>query len=173
MTARENVCYVGLGANLGDPVARLCAAAQAIEALPGCSRTRRSSLYRSAPQETLTVQPDYFNAVVSFATERPAPSLWQDLQAIERALGRTREGGRNAARIIDIDFLLYGDTELDSATLVLPHPRIAQRAFVLRPLLELDAAIAIPGVGAAQVCLDRVATQRIDRVEHKEWHACS
>lgn len=173
MTADAIICYIGLGANLGQPIAKIGAAADAIAGLAGCSDVRRSSLYQSAPQETRTPQADYYNAVVSFVSQRSALSLWHDLQTIELALGRTREGGRNAARIIDIDFLIYGDAQLDSTTLALPHPRITQRAFVLQPLLELDATIAIPGLGAARDCLRRVSQQRIERVESKDWLTCN
>jgi 2-amino-4-hydroxy-6-hydroxymethyldihydropteridine diphosphokinase len=173
MNAQAIVCYLGLGANLGRAVNTLCAAADAIAALPGCAELRRSSLYRSAPQETRTAQPDYYNAAITFTTTRSARSLWRDMHAIERRLGRTRGDERNAARTIDIDFLLYGDKEIASEDLLLPHPRIAQRAFVLLPLVELDPTIAIPGLGPARGYLDQVKTQRIDRIESKEWSACN
>jgi 2-amino-4-hydroxy-6-hydroxymethyldihydropteridine diphosphokinase len=158
-------CFIGLGANLNAPTAKLQAAIRAIAALNDCTSLSASSIYRSAPQETSESQPDYFNAVVSFVTTRSADSIWHDLQAIERSLGRTRSSERNAARVIDIDFLLYGDVRSSDPKLMLPHPRIVQRAFVLLPLLELAPEIVIPGQGFARAFLDLVKHQRIERVE--------
>jgi 2-amino-4-hydroxy-6-hydroxymethyldihydropteridine diphosphokinase len=173
MTAFQVPCFVALGANLDEPVAKLKSAAWAIAELSGCSDLQASSIYRSAPQETSEAQPDYFNAVISFSTQRSAAAVWKDLQGTERSLGRARTRERNAARTIDIDFLLYGDRVVDSTNLALPHPRITQRAFVLLPLLELAPHISIPHLGAAAQFLDRVKDQRIEKLKDEILLPCS
>ncbi len=126
--------YIALGANLGDARAAVLQAMQGIAALPATTLVRRSSLYRSAPLESSG--PDYVNAVVEVATGLSPPELLLELQQLEQGAGRERPG-RNAPRTLDLDLLLYGDARLDSPTLVIPHPRMLARAFVLRPLAEI------------------------------------
>ncbi len=174
MPSNVVTCYVGLGANLEAPLSKLKLAAQAIMAMPAYSRIRCSSIYRSAPQETTSEQPDYFNAVVAFDTTLTAASVWQALQTIERKLGRVRTGERNSARAIDIDFLLCGDLVVNENSLSLPHPRIAQRAFVLLPLVELAPSIVIPEKGLAREFLDAVKHQRIEKLSsHEGFSLCN
>lgn len=133
--ARAPVCaYLALGANLGDPQAALPRAMDAIDALPQTRVTRRSALYRSAPLDA--DGPDYVNAVVEVMTALPLPDLLDALQKLEQAAGRTRPYP-NAPRPLDLDILLYGSARMDSPRLTVPHPRMGQRAFVLRPLAEL------------------------------------
>ncbi len=131
--------YVALGANLGNAVAAIKQAVASISALPLCSVKKTSSLYKTAPLETLPGHAsgsDYINAVVEIETHLPAPILLQHLQQIERAAGRERPYP-NAPRTLDLDLLLYGSASIDSANLVVPHPRMWQRAFVLVPLAEI------------------------------------
>ena len=129
-----HTAWIGLGANLGDAPAALAAAVQALGALPGTQLQRCSRLYRSAPVDA--GGPDYYNAVVQLQTTLAPLALLQALQAIEQAAGRERPY-RNAPRTLDLDVLLYGSARIDSPALTVPHPRMAQRAFVLRPLAEL------------------------------------
>ncbi len=147
--------YIALGANLGDAASAICHAMDAIGMLPDTQVTRRSSLYRTAPVDA--AGPDYVNAVVEIATTLTAPALLQRLQQLERDAGRERPY-RNAPRTLDLDLLLYGDAQLQSPTLTLPHPRMAERAFVLVPLAE----IAPQRVSAAQ--LRHVHRQAIARL---------
>ena len=131
--------YVALGANLGDAVGALKQAVTSINALPNCSVTKTSSLYKTEPLETLPGHApgsDYINAVVEIETSLPAPTLLQHLQLIEQAAGRERPH-TNAPRTLDLDLVLYGSGSIDSAHLVVPHPRMWQRAFVLVPLAEI------------------------------------
>jgi 2-amino-4-hydroxy-6-hydroxymethyldihydropteridine diphosphokinase len=144
--------YIGLGANLGDPLAALQGALQGLAQLPATQLRRSSRIYRSAPVDA--GGPDYFNAVAELATGLAAPDLLAHLQALERAAGRERPY-RNAPRTLDLDLLLYGGASIWSATLVVPHPRLRERAFVLLPLQELAPAL----VQARD--LERVAGQRI------------
>ena len=135
--------YVALGANQGDAVAAIKHAVASISALPLCSVKKTSSLYKTAPLETLpghTPGNDYINAVVEIETKLPAPTLLQHLQQIEQAAGRERPY-RNAPRTLDLDLLLYGSASIDSANLVVPHPRMWQRAFVLVPLAEIAPSL--------------------------------
>lgn len=128
------VAYIGLGANLGDPRAALRAAMDALAAQPGIMVTKRSSLYGSAPVDA--GGGDYVNAVVRIETQLEPLAVLACLQSIEQEAGRQRPF-RNAPRTLDMDLLLYGQLALDGEVLTLPHPRMWQRAFVLRPLAEL------------------------------------
>ena len=135
--------YIALGANLGDAVGALKQAVTSINALPNCSVTKTSSLYKTGPLETLPGHApggDYINAVVEIETTLPAPTLLQHLQQIEQAAGRQRPY-TNAPRTLDLDLLLYGSGSIDSVNLTVPHPRMWQRAFVLVPLAEVARAL--------------------------------
>jgi 2-amino-4-hydroxy-6-hydroxymethyldihydropteridine diphosphokinase len=149
------VAYIGLGANLGDARASVLQAMDAIAALPQTTLRRRSGLYRSAPVEA--AGPDFINAVVEIVTELSAPALLGALQALELAAGRLRPY-RNAPRILDLDLLLYGEGRIASAALVVPHPRMADRAFVLRPLAEIAPQ------RVATAALQATAHQAVERL---------
>jgi 2-amino-4-hydroxy-6-hydroxymethyldihydropteridine diphosphokinase len=155
------LAYVGLGANLGDPRARIEQALQDMKHLRNTKLGARSSLYRSAPQGCAG-QPDFLNAVARLDTGLPAGELLESLLAIERRHGRERRF-RNAPRTLDLDLLLYGDETIDEPGLRVPHPRMHERAFVLAPLLELDPAISIPGRGRACALLAACASQPVAR----------
>lgn len=153
--------FVGLGANLGDARATLDAAFDALAALPGTTLLRRSSIYRTAPIDS--GGPDYLNAVAELQTTLDPHDLLAQLQEIERRHGRERPY-RNAPRTLDLDLLLCDAQVLDTPALVLPHPRLHQRAFVLQPLAELDAGLQVPGHGPIAPLLAAVAGQRIERL---------
>lgn len=153
--------WIGLGANLGDAVRAVEEAMQAIAGLPGVVDLRRSSLYRSAPVDASG--PDFVNAVVEVRTTLAAPALLAALHAIEARAGRDRPF-RNAPRLLDLDLLAHGDTRSADTALTLPHPRLHRRAFVLCPLLELDPALELPGLGRLADHLDAVAGQRVERI---------
>lgn len=153
MTARA---YIGLGANLGDDLgATLTQAALKLAALDGTRVVALSSLWRSAPVDA--EGPDFVNAVAAVDTSLTPIDLLDALQAIEQAHGRERPY-RHAPRTLDLDLLLYGDVTLDTPRLTLPHPRLGERAFVLRPLLEI--APALIGLASGQGW----QTQRIERL---------
>ena len=147
--------WIGLGANLGDARAALADAVRAMGRLEGTRVRRVSSLYRTAPVDSSG--PDYLNAVAELATALAPQALLEGLQAIELAAGRERPW-RNAPRTLDLDVLLWGDQRIATPTLTVPHPRMAERAFVLLPLAELRPGWATP----AQ--LQAVAAQRIERI---------
>ena len=153
--------FVGVGANLGDAQATVRAALQALGRLPGTQCIACSSLYRSAPVEA--TGPDFINAVAELHSTLPALALLRELQAIEQAFGRERSV-RNAPRTLDLDLLLYGEQVMHSETLTLPHPRLHLRAFVLRPLAEIDPALLLPGLGGLGPWLQLVSDQAIERL---------
>ncbi len=153
--------FVGVGANLGDAQATVRAAMRALRELPDTRFIACSSLYRSAPVEA--AGPDFVNAVAELRTTLPPLALLQRLQAIEQRFGRVRSE-RNAPRTLDLDLLLLGDSVMHSDELTLPHPRAHLRAFVLRPLAEIDAALCLPGLGPLGRWLQRAADQAVDRI---------
>jgi 2-amino-4-hydroxy-6-hydroxymethyldihydropteridine diphosphokinase len=139
--------YIGMGGNLassaGAPEATLAAAARRLESLGRV--VRRSSLYSTAPVGFAT-QPRFVNAVVDLETELEPRELLERLQAIEQEFGRDRSTGIvNGPRTLDLDILLFGDQIISEPDLVIPHPRMAERAFVLVPLNEIAAKAVVPG----------------------------
>jgi 2-amino-4-hydroxy-6-hydroxymethyldihydropteridine diphosphokinase len=140
--------YIGIGSNLGDRRARCLAAVDGLLRLPGTNACRRSSLYLTEPVGPKD-QPEFVNLVVRLDTQLDPRPLLLGLQALERELGRVRDpaGPRNGPRAVDLDLLLHGGTLLQDPDLVLPHPRLHERRFVLEPLCELDAALRHPRLG--------------------------
>ena len=161
MSAPNTLAYVGIGANLGDARANVADAIGRLAQLPRSALLAVSSLYRTAPIDS--GGDDYINAVACIETQLAAEELLQALQAIELAHGRERPY-RNAPRTLDLDLLLYGDAQIATDALQVPHPRMCERAFVLVPLLELAPDILIPGCGPAAQFLGAVASQTIARI---------
>jgi len=157
--SREVRAFVGLGANLGDLAATLRLALRDLQALSGCELVAVSSAYRSAPVDA--GGPDYLNAVAELRTCMEPLELLDALQAIEQAHGRERPFV-NAPRTLDLDLLLYGQDQLSEARLSVPHPRLHQRAFVLKPLLELAPDLQVPGLPQLQECLLAQQDQAIE-----------
>ena len=158
--AQPTLVYIGLGANLGEREAALRQALAALGQYPGTRVLRVSPLYGSAPVDA--GGPDYLNAVAEVATTLTPEALLQALQAIEQSAGRERPY-RNAPRTLDLDILWFGDQLIDTPTLTVPHPRMAERAFVLRPLADL-----VPERVAAEA-LQAVTTQSIHQLEGAGW----
>lgn len=155
--------YVGLGSNLAHPRRQLARATRALAGLPRTRVVGVSSNYRSAPLDVPGLQPEFVNAVAALETTLPPRGLLAQLFAIERRQRRARRRQRNAARTLDLDLLLYGRARLGNPRLTVPHPRMSERAFVLRPLVELAPDVTIPGRGLARMLLPTVRTQRIAR----------
>lgn len=155
------VSYVGMGANLGDTRAVLRQALADIAALKGTQVIGCSSLYRTAPIDA--AGPDYINAVAKIDTLMSAHQLLAALQHIELSHGRERPY-RNAPRTLDLDILLYGQLVTDEPELIIPHPRMHQRAFVLCPLAELCPTLQL-AQGSLNELLARCADQTITRLD--------
>ncbi len=153
--------FIGIGANLGDARANVLDAVERLRRLPGVTLEAVSSLYRTAPIDSSG--DDYINAVARLSTGLPAQALLEALFEIEQAHGRERPYF-NAPRTLDLDLLLYGDEQISTATLTVPHPRMHQRAFVLMPLLELAPGVVLPGLGAAANFAASVSDQGIIRL---------
>ena len=154
--------YVGLGANLGDALGTLREAVARLRAVPSTGLAGVSSLYRTAPIDSSG--PDYLNAVAAVDTALSPEALLAALQAIELDHGRERPY-RNAPRTLDLDLLLHGAAVRATPSLTLPHPRLHQRAFVLRPLLELAPGLCDPAGAPLAGRLAEVADQRIERLQ--------
>lgn len=129
--------YIGLGSNLGDRWATLRGALRRLRAEPGLRVADTSEVYETAPVGGPPESGPYLNAVAAVETDRPPHDLLKLLQHVERQYGRTR-GEPNAPRTLDLDLLLYGDEVVDTPDLVVPHPRLHERAFVLVPLADID-----------------------------------
>lgn len=155
--------YVGVGSNQGSPRAQVLRAFDELAELPESRLVARSPLYRSAPLGA-TGQPDFINAVAAIETALSAALLLEEMQAIEQRHGRERPYA-NAPRTLDLDLLLYGDAASSSPMLTVPHPRMHERAFVLRPLLDLDSRAEVPGRGSARALLRACATQALERID--------
>lgn len=138
--------FIGLGGNLGEPLARFLEVRQAFESHPQIAVVASSSLYRTVPVGGPAGQPDYLNAVLELATSLPPLALLDYCLELERRGGR-RRGVRWGARTIDIDLLLVDNLMCSTSRLTLPHPHLHERSFVLQPLAELAADLIHPRSG--------------------------
>lgn len=145
--------YIGIGSNLAEPREQVSQAISELRQLKECEFISASSLYKSKPlidpQQPLddSPQPDYVNAVVAIETDRDPLSLLDDLQAIEETHGRRRTAERWGPRTLDLDVLLVGDKIVNHPRLIIPHPGLHERSFVLYPLHEIAPDLVIPGYG--------------------------
>jgi 2-amino-4-hydroxy-6-hydroxymethyldihydropteridine diphosphokinase len=156
------VAYVGIGSNLDDPRTQVLVSFRELDELPHTRVVKRSSLYRSAPIG-YAAQADFINAVAQLETGLPAERLLAELQAIEARHGRSRSFA-NAPRTLDLDLLLFGESQMNAPGLKIPHPRMHERAFVLEPLVEISPDVEIPGRGAAKPLVDSTKNQKIERI---------
>jgi len=158
--------YIGLGANEGDVIATLNAAVEALRSLQQCALVGVSPFYRSEPVEAEGL--DFTNAVVALDTVMEPYALLLALLDIELRLGRKRRGADariKSSRRVDLDLLLHGPLLMRSTPLTLPHPRMHERAFVLRPLLDLSPELELPGYGPAARLLGALLHQRVERID--------
>jgi 2-amino-4-hydroxy-6-hydroxymethyldihydropteridine diphosphokinase len=137
------LAYVGLGSNLGDREATIRRALELLDSDPEIELVAVSSPRETDPVGYLE-QPRFLNLACSLETDLSPRELLDRLLAVERALGRRRDGPRFGPRTIDLDLLLYGDVSLHEPGLTVPHPRLAERRFALEPLAELDPDLALP-----------------------------
>lgn len=142
MSADRVRAYIALGANLGDSAATLKTVLDELRQTPGIAAVTASRFYRTAPVEA--TGPDFVNAAAALDTTLAPLELLDVLQALELRHGRERPY-KNAPRTLDLDMLLHGDQSLEDQRLVLPHPRMHLRAFVLRPLLDLAPTLRVAG----------------------------
>lgn len=154
--------YIGLGSNLHGPAKQLEGSYSAIADIPRTRMVAVSSLYRSAPFGGIE-QPDFVNAAAALLTQLSAQKLLVELKRIEAQRGREQGGVRWGPRVLDLDLLVYSDQRIESEDLQVPHPGIADRNFVLLPLMEIAPELLIPGLGrtASLVVHDEPAISRI------------
>jgi 2-amino-4-hydroxy-6-hydroxymethyldihydropteridine diphosphokinase len=147
-----SLVYVGLGSNLGDREGAIRRALELLAAAGDIEIEAVSSLRETDPVG-YEDQPRFLNGAAALRTELAPRAVLQRLQDVERQLGRDRSGPRFGPRTIDLDLLLYDGRRLDEPGLRIPHPRLAERRFVLEPLAELDSGLEVPGRGSVQALL--------------------
>ena len=164
MTPMPVPAYIGLGSNLAHPRRQLAKALASLDGIDGIRVVAVSPSYVTAPVGG-EAQPDYVNAVALLRTTIAPRALLARLLAIERRQRRRRDAHspRNAPRTLDLDLLLYGARRIRLSTLTVPHPRMHERAFVLKPLTDITPTVTIPGRGLAAGHLRRARGQRIRR----------
>ncbi|HHB93282.1 MAG TPA: 2-amino-4-hydroxy-6-hydroxymethyldihydropteridine diphosphokinase [Thioploca sp.] len=135
--------YIGLGSNLNNPIYQIKKALRILATIPTVSLKKYSSLYRSKAVGPKN-QPDYINSVAVLSVKLSPFQLLKKLQTIEIERGRTRTGKRWQARILDLDILMYDNKQLQSSNLILPHPELYNRMFVLQPLYECVPDLILP-----------------------------
>jgi 2-amino-4-hydroxy-6-hydroxymethyldihydropteridine diphosphokinase len=137
---------IALGSNLGDRLANLRAASDALREIATPGETfLEAPVYQTEPLLCPPGSPFFHNTVLEITFDGDPNDLLQATQSIEKRLGRTAAPGRNAPRVIDVDLLYFGDEVIDTASLVLPHPRIDGRRFVLQPLADIRPGLVLPG----------------------------
>lgn len=145
---------VALGGNLDDPRTQVERGFAALAALPHTTLSARSRLYRTPPWGVVD-QPDFINAAARLDTSLSPRELLDALHAVEVRAGRVR-AIRNGPRILDLDLLLYGGRIIDEPGLVVPHPRLHERAFVLLPLADVAPELDVPGHGRVHELLAHI-----------------
>ncbi len=160
---KSNLAYVGVGSNLDNSIQQVLKAIEIVNQHESCVVKQTSSLYRTDPLG-FEEQPEFINAAFNMTTDLDPIELLDILLSCEKDLGRVRTGQVNGPRRIDLDLLLYEQQMIQSATLVVPHPRMHERRFVLQPLLEIDPEIEIPNRGRAIDLLESCKHQQVVKI---------
>ena len=156
--------YVGLGSNLNEPSEQVALALRELEVLPDTRLVAVSGLYSNPPMGPKD-QPDYVNAVAGLLTRKTPIELLLLLQSLEQQLGRVRsEGDRWGPRIIDLDLLVYGQSQISVPGLNLPHPGILERNFVLFPLRDIAPSLKVPGQGDVGVLAQQIGAAGLRQI---------
>ena len=163
MRKKPSQTFIALGSNLENPISQIQQAFDELKQLPETCLISHSSLYKSATVGRLD-QPDFINAVALIETHLAPHELLKALLAIELRHGRVRES-LNAPRTLDLDILMYDNLECREAALTLPHPRMWQRAFVLKPLMEIAPDCTIPGHGHIAPLLAACDEQKLEQIK--------
>ncbi len=153
--------FIGVGSNLAEPERQVRDGLRALDAVEKTTLLGQSSCYRTAPMGP-QAQPDYINAVAQIYTGLDPHTLLEQLLAIEARQGRVRSGKHWGPRVLDLDLLVYGNARIEDPRLTVPHPGIAERRFVLVPLMELAPDLHIPGLASVEEMLETCPTDRID-----------
>ena len=156
--------YIGIGSNLDEPLQHVKQAISELRQLAHSEYIATSALYRSSPMGPAD-QPDYINAVSLLQTDLVPLELLDQLQSIERAHGRVRDGQRWGPRPLDLDILLYGEKIINETRLRVPHPGLHERSFVLYPLQDINPALVIPGDGPLAMLIDQCPHFALERLD--------
>ena len=156
--------FIGLGSNIENPLEQIKTAVKDMKNMPDTTLIACSSLYKSPPMGPQD-QPDYINAVIELDTTLTAHRLLDELQKIEQQHGRVRKR-HWGERTLDLDVLLYGEQILNDERLIVPHPGIAERAFVVYPLAELDVTLDITGLGLLEKIVELCPRDGLQQVEN-------
>ena len=159
--------YIAFGSNQRDPLAQLLRARRTLALHPDLGEAAASFLYRTPPFG-IESQPDFLNAVCAYDTVLSPRCLLAAINAVEASQDRVR-AEKNGPRTLDLDILLYDDCALHEERLTIPHPRLHERAFVLVPLADIAAGLAIPGQDSVANLLARADKSGVVREEHPEW----
>ncbi|MEJ2115834.1 MAG: 2-amino-4-hydroxy-6-hydroxymethyldihydropteridine diphosphokinase [Gammaproteobacteria bacterium] len=157
--------YIGLGSNLSDPQTQVTSALEEINSIPDTHVLKVSSLYVSQPMGP-SDQPEYVNAVAKISTSLSPEQLLDKLQGLEQVHRRKREGKRWGPRTLDLDIILFGDLQMETKSLQIPHYGVAEREFVLIPLQELQANLIIPGKGAIEVLISQLPAYELKKLNN-------
>lgn len=159
---------ISLGSNLGERAASLQGAVDSLADTPDVWVTAVSPVYETEPVDAPGGSEPFLNAVVLFDTTLSAHVLLERALAVEAAYGRERSGTPNEPRTLDVDLIVLGDRRCDDADLVLPHPKAAERSFVLVPWLDLEPDAEIPGVGLVADLLEKTGREGVELCEDVE-----
>lgn len=161
----EECAYIGLGTNLGDRELKLLSAIAELGRLPGTRVTALSHFYETEPVGGVA-QDDFYNAAARIATTLRPLELLAELQRIETEVFHRTPSLRWGPRSMDLDILLYGDLVLTGEKLTVPHPRLAERRFVLQPLADIAPALVHPSLGSsiAELLASLATTERVVRI---------
>jgi len=171
MGTKEHRVFLGLGSNLGDRRENLLTALRLLDRTERVRVLEVSPVYETPPWGVLE-QPDFFNLVALASTSRDPRGMLAVCMEVEEEMGRVR-AERWGPRIIDVDILLFDDLELEEEDLIIPHPRMLERDFVMIPLLDLQPDIHLPGKGLASQLYepgDREGARLAFRYDKEEWH---
>ena len=154
---------ISIGSNLGERRNNLQGAVDTLADTPEVWVTGVSPVYETVPVDAPEGSKDFLNAIVLLDTTLAARTLLERAHAVESAYGREREEEPNSPRTLDVDLIVVGDRRVDDEHLTLPHPRAAERAFVLAPWHDIESRAEIPGYGAVADLLDKVGRESVTR----------
>ncbi|MBO68415.1 MAG: 2-amino-4-hydroxy-6-hydroxymethyldihydropteridine diphosphokinase [Acidiferrobacteraceae bacterium] len=155
--------WIGVGANLGNPKKTVPAAIRRLNEQAQVNVQKSSSLYQTKPISSIS-QPDFINAVVRVRTSLDPMELLNVLLKVESEFGRIRDDSVDGPRVLDMDLLIYSDLILDLPELSVPHPRLTERLFVLKPLREIESSIKLPGLGSIDQYMHACRDQKVKKV---------
>ena len=164
---QEVEAFIGIGSNLEDPQSQIINAFQELQELPNIQVLLKSSLYQSKPMGP-NDQPDFINAIVKISTTLQPHELLNELQNIEERHLRKRQTERWGPRTLDLDIILYGDQQIDTKQLQIPHSGMAEREFVLIPLQEIEADLIIPGKGTLRELIERLPRYELKKIDNMD-----